>query len=47
MTARAPLSIREDTKPPSADSISQHPAPHAERQTLAELTEWHAAGKLR
>jgi Na+-translocating ferredoxin:NAD+ oxidoreductase RnfG subunit len=46
-TASAPLAIGQDIKNISGATISSHAVTLAVRQTLAELTKWHATGKLR
>jgi Na+-translocating ferredoxin:NAD+ oxidoreductase RnfG subunit len=46
-TASAPLAIGRDIRNISGATISSHAVTLAVRQTLAELTDWHAAGKLR
>jgi Na+-translocating ferredoxin:NAD+ oxidoreductase RnfG subunit len=46
-TASAPLQIGKDIKSISGATISSHSVTLGVRQTLAELTAWHAAGKIR
>ena len=46
-TASAPLLVGKDIKNISGATISSHSVTLGVRQTLAELTAWHAAGKIR
>jgi Na+-translocating ferredoxin:NAD+ oxidoreductase RnfG subunit len=46
-TASAPLQIGKDIKSISGATISSHSVTLGVRQTLAELTAWHSAGKIR
>jgi Na+-translocating ferredoxin:NAD+ oxidoreductase RnfG subunit len=46
-TAAAPLQIGKDIRNVSGATISSNSVTRAVRQALAELTQWHAEGKLR
>jgi Na+-translocating ferredoxin:NAD+ oxidoreductase RnfG subunit len=46
-TAAAPLQVGKDIRNVSGATISSNAVTRAVRQTLAELTTWHAEGKLR
>ena len=46
-TAAAPLQIGKDIRNISGATISSNSVTRAVRQALAELTQWHAEGKLR
>ena len=46
-TATAPLQVGKDIKNISGATISSNSVTRGVRQTLAELTAWHAAGKLK
>jgi hypothetical protein len=46
-TARDPLQIGKDIRVVSGATISSNSVTRGVRQTLADLTAWHAAGKLR
>jgi hypothetical protein len=46
-TAAAPLQVGKDIRNVSGATISSNAVTRAVRQTLAELTAWHAEGKLR
>jgi Na+-translocating ferredoxin:NAD+ oxidoreductase RnfG subunit len=46
-TASAELAIGKDIKNISGATISSHAVTLAVRQTLAELTAWHLAGKIK
>jgi Na+-translocating ferredoxin:NAD+ oxidoreductase RnfG subunit len=46
-TASAPLRVGKDIRNISGATISSNSVTLAVRQTLAELTAWHAAGKIR
>jgi Na+-translocating ferredoxin:NAD+ oxidoreductase RnfG subunit len=46
-TATAPLVVGKDIRNISGATISSHSVTLGVRQTLAELTAWHAAGKIR
>jgi Na+-translocating ferredoxin:NAD+ oxidoreductase RnfG subunit len=46
-TAAAPLQIGKDIRNVSGATISSNSVTRAVRQALAELTRWHAEGKLR
>jgi Na+-translocating ferredoxin:NAD+ oxidoreductase RnfG subunit len=46
-TVAAPLQLGKDIRNVSGATISSNAVTRAVRQTLAELTAWHAAGKLR
>ena len=46
-TAAAPLVIGKDIRNISGATISSHSVTLGVRQTLAELTAWHVAGKIR
>lgn len=46
-TSAAPLLVGKDIKNISGATISSHSVTLGVRQTLADLTAWHAAGKIR
>ena len=46
-TAAAPLQLGKDIRNVSGATISSNAVTRAVRKTLADLTAWHAAGKLR
>ena len=46
-TAAAPLAVGKDIKNVSGATISSHSVTLGVRRTLADLTAWHAAGKIR
>jgi len=46
-TASAPLQVGKDIKNISGATISSNSVTRGVRQALAELTAWHAAGKLK
>jgi Na+-translocating ferredoxin:NAD+ oxidoreductase RnfG subunit len=46
-SANAPLVVGKDIRNISGATISSHSVTLGVRQTLAELTSWHAAGKIR
>jgi Na+-translocating ferredoxin:NAD+ oxidoreductase RnfG subunit len=46
-TAEAPLQVGKDIKNISGATISSNSVTRGVRQALAELTAWHAAGKLK
>jgi Na+-translocating ferredoxin:NAD+ oxidoreductase RnfG subunit len=46
-TAKAPLMVGKDIRNISGATISSHSVTLGVRQTLAELTAWRAAGKIR
>jgi FMN-binding domain len=46
-TTAAPLVVGKDIRNVSGATISSHSVTLGVRQTLAELTAWHAAGKIR
>ena len=46
-TGAAPLEVGKDIKNISGATISSHAVTLGVRQTLAELTAWHAAGKIK
>jgi Na+-translocating ferredoxin:NAD+ oxidoreductase RnfG subunit len=46
-TATAPLQVGKDIKNISGATISSNSVTRGVRQALAELTAWHAAGKLK
>ena len=46
-SATAPLGVGNDIKNISGATISSHSVTLGVRQTLADLTAWHAAGKIR
>lgn len=46
-TAAAPLQVGKDIRNVSGATISSNAVTRAVRRTLADLTAWHAAGKLR
>jgi Na+-translocating ferredoxin:NAD+ oxidoreductase RnfG subunit len=46
-TAAAPLQVGKDIRNVSGATISSNSVTRAVRQALAELTQWHAQGKLR
>ena len=46
-TATAPLQLGKDIRNISGATISSNAVTRAVRKTLADLTAWHAAGKLR
>jgi Na+-translocating ferredoxin:NAD+ oxidoreductase RnfG subunit len=46
-TAAAPLQVGKDVRNISGATISSHAVTRGVRRTLADLTAWHAAGKLR
>jgi Na+-translocating ferredoxin:NAD+ oxidoreductase RnfG subunit len=46
-TASAPLVVGKDIKNISGATISSHSVTLGVRQTLADLTAWHTAGKIR
>jgi FMN-binding domain len=46
-TAAAPLVVGEDIRNISGATISSHSVTLGVRRTLAELTAWHAAGKIK
>lgn len=46
-TAAAPLQLGKDIRNISGATISSNAVTRAVRKTLADLTAWHAAGKLR
>jgi Na+-translocating ferredoxin:NAD+ oxidoreductase RnfG subunit len=46
-TTTAPLEIGKDIRNISGATISSHSVTRAVRQSLAELTAWHTAGKIR
>jgi Na+-translocating ferredoxin:NAD+ oxidoreductase RnfG subunit len=46
-TAAAPLQVGKDVRNISGATISCHAVTRGVRQALADLTAWHAAGKLR
>jgi Na+-translocating ferredoxin:NAD+ oxidoreductase RnfG subunit len=46
-TTSAPLVVGKDVKNISGATISSHSVTLAVRQTLADLTAWHAAGKIK
>jgi Na+-translocating ferredoxin:NAD+ oxidoreductase RnfG subunit len=46
-TSKDPLVVGKDIRNISGATISSHSVTLAVRQTLAELTSWHAAGKIR
>jgi Na+-translocating ferredoxin:NAD+ oxidoreductase RnfG subunit len=46
-TGSAPLEVGKDIKNISGATISSHAVTLGVRQTLAELTAWHAAGKIK
>ncbi|MFL5402267.1 MAG: FMN-binding protein [Gemmatimonadales bacterium] len=46
-TAAAPLQVGKDIRNISGATISSNSVTLAVRQTLAELTAWHAAGKIK
>ena len=46
-TVGAPLQVGKDIRNISGATISSHSVTRGVRRALAELTAWHAAGKLR
>jgi Na+-translocating ferredoxin:NAD+ oxidoreductase RnfG subunit len=46
-TAAAPLAVGKDIKNVSGATISSHSVTLGVRRTLADLSAWHAAGKIR